>query len=425
MLFTNKEKDAAWSRLDNAAKIFPSTVEKSDTRVFRFSCELEFPIDRDILQRAAVEAAESYPGFNVVMKKGLFWYYLERCDEKVKVTQEDLPVCAALYEEEHIGLLYRVSYLRNRINLEMFHVLTDGTGALELLKTIVYRYLIYACPEKFGDEPPFLDSGASFAQKSADSFSKYYDSSLKGKKRTKNIKAFKLRGDRLDNNGMSVIEGFASVKSVIEAAHKYNSTLTVFLTALYIKALSSEMPLSGRKKPVAINIPVNLRPYFPSETAKNFFGMISVSYRFDKQPDDLESIAAYVKESFEKQLTRENLALRMNSLASLEHNPIARIAPLPLKNEVLKIARHISLKSETSVISNVGRIKMPEEFDGLIKRFSVIVSTQNIQLNICSYNDTLQMGFTSSFAASDVQREFFHLLTSHEIAVTVRSNDSY
>ncbi|MDE7293635.1 MAG: hypothetical protein K2N72_04340, partial [Oscillospiraceae bacterium] len=77
------------------------------------------------------------------------------------------------------------------------------------------------------------------------------------------------------------------------------------------------------------------------------------------------------------------------------------------------------------VISNVGRIKMPEEFDGLIKRFSVIVSTQNIQLNICSYNDTLQMGFTSSFAASDVQREFFHLLTSHDIAVTIRSNDSY
>lgn len=425
MLFTNKEKYASWSRLDNAAKIFPSTVEKSDTRVFRFSCELSAPIDRDILQRAAEAAAESYPGFNVVMKKGLFWYYLERCDEKIKVTGEDLPVCAALYEEDMTGLLYRVSYLRNRINLEMFHVLTDGTGALELLKTIVYRYLVYAYPEKFGDDPPFLDSGASFSQKSADSFTKYYDSSIKGKKRSKNIKAFKLHGERLDNNGLSVIEGFASVKSVIEAAHRYGATLTVFLTAIYIKALSSEMPLSGRKKPVVINIPVNLRPYFPSETAKNFFGMIPVSYRFDKQPDDIESISEYVKKSFEEQLTRENLAVRMNSYAALEHNPVARIAPLPLKNEVLKIARHISLKSETSVISNVGRIKMPDEFEGLIKRFSVIVSTQNIQLNICSYNDTLQMGFSSSFAASDVQRAFFRLLTEQGIEVTVRSNDSY
>lgn len=425
LFFNNKEKNLSWSRLDNAAKIFPSTVEKSDTRVFRFSCELCCDVDREILQQAAWSAAESFPGFGAVMKKGLFWYYLERCDDKIKVTEENLPVCAALYEEDRPGLLYRVSYLKNRINLEMFHVLTDGTGALELLKAIVYRYLITAFPEKFGENLPFLESGASFSQKSADSFSKYYDSSVKGKNRVKYVKAFKLRYDRLDNNGMSVIEGFASVKSVIEAAHRYNTTLTVYLAALYIKALSMEMPLSGKRRPVVINIPVNLRPYFPSETAKNFFGMISVAYRFDRQPEDIDSIAAYVKDSFEQQLTKENLAVRMNSLAALEHNPIARIAPLPLKNEVLKIARHIGLKSETSVISNVGRIKMPKEFDGLIRRFSVIVSTQNIQLNICSYNDCLQMGITSSYASSDVQRSFFRLLTEQGIEVTIRSNDSY
>lgn len=425
LFFNNKEKNVSWSRLDNAAKIFPSTVEKSDTRVFRFSCELEDSVDSEMLQQAAEIAAESFPGFSMVMKKGLFWYYLERCEEKIKVSEENLPVCAALYEEDTASLLYRVSYLKNRINLEMFHVLTDGTGALELLKTIVYRYLILAYPDRFGDDPPFLESGASFSQKSSDSFSKYYDSSVKGKKKAKYVKAFRLGYERLDNNGLSVTEGFASVKSVIEAAHRYSSTLTVYLTALYIKALSMEMPLSGKRRPLVINIPVNLRPYFPSETAKNFFGMISVSYRFDRQPDDIESIAAYVKSSFEEQLTKENLAVRMNSLAALEHNPLARIAPLPLKNEVLKIARHINIKSETSVISNVGRIKMPKEFDGLIKRFSVFVSTQNIQLNICSYNDSLQMSITSSYASSDVQRTFFRLLTEQGIEVTVRSNDSY
>ena len=34
------QKSKSWSRLDNAAKIFPSTIEKTDTRVFRFYCEL-------------------------------------------------------------------------------------------------------------------------------------------------------------------------------------------------------------------------------------------------------------------------------------------------------------------------------------------------------------------------------------------------
>lgn len=419
-----REKNAPWSRLDNAAKIFPSTVEKSDTRVFRFSCELNEEIDPQILQIAAENAVASYPTFNVVMKHGFFWYYLEYCDLKPVVMPEELPVCAAIYEEDVMNLLYRITYHDKRINLEVFHVLSDGTGAIQLLKTIIYRYLIYKYPEEYADDPPILDNDASFSQKSSDGFSKYYDKNVK-KRKTRKEKAFRLKMDRLDNNRLLAIEGFASVKSVIEAAHKYNTTLTVFLTAVYIKSLSDEMPLLSRRKPIVINIPVNLRPYFPSETAKNFFGMISVKYNIFEMGADLQSIIDHVSRSFKEQLTKEELAVRMNSLASLEHNPVAKIAPLPLKDFVLRRARHLSLKSETSVISNVGRIKMPEEFKEHISRFSVFVSTQNLQLNICSYEDSLQMGFTSCFVSADVQRNFFRALTEQGIEVTVRSNDCY
>ncbi|MGN1090691.1 MAG: hypothetical protein ACI4Q6_09860, partial [Huintestinicola sp.] len=271
---------------------------------------------------------------------------------------------------------------------------------------------------------PVLDNDASFSQKNDDSFSKYYDKSYK-KRRQKPVKAFRIKSERLDNNRLLVIEGFAAVKSVIEAAHKYDTTLTVFLTALYIKALSMEMPVESRRKPIVISIPVNLRPYFPSSTAKNFFGMITVSYTVKGENAELDDIIACVSEAFKKQLKREELAVRMNTLASLEHNPLAKIAPLSLKNAVLREARHMAIKRETSVISNVGKITMPSEFDGLIKQFSVFVSTQNIQLNICSYRDVLQMGITSCYASSDVQRNFFRALTEQGIEVTIRSNDSY
>ena len=33
--------DAKWSRLENAAKIFPSTTSREDTKVFRFDVDLE------------------------------------------------------------------------------------------------------------------------------------------------------------------------------------------------------------------------------------------------------------------------------------------------------------------------------------------------------------------------------------------------
>lgn len=41
-----------WSRLDNAAKIFPSTSSKQDPKVFRFACELCEPVDPEVLRRA-------------------------------------------------------------------------------------------------------------------------------------------------------------------------------------------------------------------------------------------------------------------------------------------------------------------------------------------------------------------------------------
>lgn len=55
-----------WSRLDNAAKIFPSTSSKKDPKVFRFSCELTEPVDGQTLQliqsTAGHEESRGKPG---------------------------------------------------------------------------------------------------------------------------------------------------------------------------------------------------------------------------------------------------------------------------------------------------------------------------------------------------------------------------
>ena len=36
--------------------------------------------------------------------------------------------------------LFRVLYYGSRVHLETFHVLTDGTGAMQFLKAVCYRY---------------------------------------------------------------------------------------------------------------------------------------------------------------------------------------------------------------------------------------------------------------------------------------------
>lgn len=415
------QKQRSWSRLDNAAKIFPFTSEKTDTRVFRFSCQLNEDIDGEILQTAVDKALIDFPTYHCVMKKGLFWYYLEQTDIKPVVCEEYKHPCAALYMGESDRLLFEVTYFRRRINLELYHVLTDGTGAMQFLKTIVYNYITLAHPDDFGTLPEF-DVDSSAAEKADDSFRKYYQKQ-KTPKNNKVKKAYRLKGMKNEDDVLSITEVCVSSKEVIDAAHRSSSTMTVFLTALLIEAVHSTMSVADENLPVVIMVPVNLRNFFPSETAKNFFGMISIVYSYKERSGEFADILEEVNRQFKEKLTKEQLSIRMNRLASLEHNPFVKIAPLPLKNFVLHTARRIGVRGETIVISNIGRVIMPPEFDSYIDRFSIFASTLKLQLCVCSYGDKLTLNFSSAFVSTAVQCAFVRRLTAAGIEAEIQSNE--
>ena len=71
------------------------------------------------------------------LKRGFFWYYLEETDIKPTVTKEDTLPCDYM----DYGILFRVSYFKKRINLEVSHALTDGTGTEIFLKSLTANYL--------------------------------------------------------------------------------------------------------------------------------------------------------------------------------------------------------------------------------------------------------------------------------------------
>lgn len=92
-----------WRKLDNAALAFPLVTGKNDSRVFRFYCQLKEEVDPDILQKALDQTMEKYPLFQAVLRKGLFWFYLERRDiQAVSKTGEKTTVQPALYTGSEI-----------------------------------------------------------------------------------------------------------------------------------------------------------------------------------------------------------------------------------------------------------------------------------------------------------------------------------
>ena len=58
--------------MDNAAKIFPAGVHKTETQDFRFSCELREPVKEGCLQMALEQTLELFPTYQVVLKRGFF-----------------------------------------------------------------------------------------------------------------------------------------------------------------------------------------------------------------------------------------------------------------------------------------------------------------------------------------------------------------
>ncbi len=254
-----------------------------------------------------------------------------------------------------------------------------------------------------------------------DSFQKYYrDTGILQKR--KSIKAFKIKGPKIPEYRMSIIEGVIPVDKILPKVKEYNTSLTVFLAAILMCSINEEIPLRLKKRPVVLSIPVNLRNYFHSQTARNFFGVINVDYDFSKGSAELREVIEALKIKFKENLTPEVLEKRINKLASLEHNLILRMIPLSIKDLVLKIANSIVDRSYTSTLSNVGVINMPSDIKPFIYSFDIFVSTNKLQACVCSFENQLRISFTSAFVSREIQRRFFKTLTDMGIPVVIESN---
>ena len=162
-----------WYKVDNVAKVFLATNTRRDPRVFRISCTLQEQIDPELLNEALRVTAPEWPQFQVTLHRGLFWHYFESTDQLPTCHPEDKAPCAPLYVQERRNrLIYRVTYFGSRINLEMFHALTDGNGGFLFLKSIVRNYLALVHPAEMQDVP--TPNSASAAALEQDSFRNFY-----------------------------------------------------------------------------------------------------------------------------------------------------------------------------------------------------------------------------------------------------------
>ena len=417
----NREKK--WEKLDNTAKIFPVIASDELTNTYRISFVLNETIDPALLQEALDIVLPKIPGFNLRLRSGIFWYYLEENGKKApRVFEENAYPCRYIHASKNNSYLFRVTYYKCRINLEVFHVLTDGMGGITFLRELVYQYLRLAHPDlrdRLGDglsEETSLDRD--------DSFVRYYKKSAKNN--YKSQRAFLIKGEKLPYKGFGVVHAYMSVEELKKVSKKYGISINEYLVACFI--YSTYRAYQGKvtaNKPIRVAVPVNLRPFFDSMTTKNFFVMVSAEFIPEKDDYTFEEIAKITADSLRAQINKDNLEEIFSYNVSNETLFIARAVPLPLKNIAMRFVYTRAALANTTTITNIGNITVGDDYRDYIKGIHCFIAFskgQELKGTIVSFKDTLCYSFASAFSDTSVQKGIFRQIASDGAKVEIETN---
>lgn len=408
-----------WYKVDNVAKVFLATHNERDTRSLRVSCTLTEPIKPELLQKALDATIKRRPQFQVRIRRGLFWHYLETTDVKPVVSKEHDRPCPVLYGQDYTGTLhYSVTYFHNRINVELFHALSDGTGALEFLNILVQNYLRLIHPDEMQDVS--IGLGASADDLSQDSFKKFY--SKNGKSTGHVEKSYHIHGLKLPYNQLQFFEVSMPSAELLKLSKQYQISLSSLIGAKLMMAIYEDMPALKRKQPISISMPVNLRNYYPSETARNFFNNVSISHIFTGD-ETLESLAKEYDAKLKNILQPEQIRRQMDHYQFLEHLFFIRMVPLFIKQPVVRFFSRKEGKRVSAVISNLGVMKLPSPMQQYVKKYTAFCSHNELFMTICSYQDEMVFGITSGYRNTGVLKNFVRSFSKEGIPVTLQATE--
>lgn len=418
----SKQNKLTWRRLDNSAKIFPMSTGEKYSTVFRISVLLKDEVKPEILEKALIKTLEKYKFFKVKLRAGFFWYYLEENIKNPIIEEEKDYPCKYIEPKKNNDYLFKVTYFERKINIDIFHALTDGNSGITFFREIVYTYLEMCYKNE-------LKSGNRLIRKieynTEDSYMKNYDKKAKSNESKK--RAYELKGKKIKLGAISAIHEIINLEDLKRECNKYETTITQYLTAVLIYVIYNENYIKNKgKKPIKICIPVNLKKYFPSKTMSNFFSYITLVAQMNEgKLDNFENIIKFVKDEFVRRLTEEEIMKTMSSNVKLGNNPFIKLIPLPLKNVIVRLS-YLEIRKHSSItFSNIGRVGIIGNYKKYIDYFLMLIapdSVEKIKCSSCTFENKIVFTFTSILDDNKIEKGFYNFLKNKGINVEIESN---
>lgn len=411
-----------WFPLDNAAKIYPFSMSHGRMAVYRLSVYLVRDVIPDLLQIALSFTIKRFPSFATTVKKGFFWHYLDASKRRYSIEPEASMPCKPLKVARSGSQSFRVMYYQNRISIEFFHILTDGSGGMVFLKTLVAEYLRLLGVESGKGEGTLDINEAPSPRELADAFAMV--------PRTEKISGFvsrpavQMSGKLSRQRPCRVLHFKMDAASLRAAAKRYDATVTSYLLALLF--IAGKSATDEAKGTMRIQVPVNMRKFYPSQTLRNFSMYCGVQLPIQDIGDLRQAaseITAQLAEKASLHAMSEMVTAAARIVASL------RFIPLFIKAPAVKLVSGIlSDRLFTSTLSNLGVVHMPPELTRHVEGMDMVIgppATNRAACSLVTFGHGATLSITKSAADPSFEETLYDLLSADSVSMTVEGSALY
>ena len=341
-----------------------------------------------------------FPSIAVRLRRGVFWYYLEEIT-KAPAIEEDksYPLVHVPFDDVR-KCAFRVLVYGSRIAVEFFHAVTDGTGGLIFLKTLVAEYLCQKYKINIPAENGVLGRLEDpDPEELEDSFLRYAgDITASRAEQT----AYHMSGTPEPDGFLNLTTLMLPVPAVKEKAKEFGVSVTEFIAAVMMKAISDLRNFASYVTP---EIDPRLGDYSLAEICR------IVHYRMGLENDP------------------RMMAAKIATNVASERSAVLRVMPLFVKNIAMKAVFDLVGECKSCLcLSNLGLVRLPEEMAPYVARMDFIIGVQAKAPHNCgvvSWNGTMYINMIRNIREPELESHFYRVLHTLGLPVKVESNQRW
>jgi NRPS condensation-like uncharacterized protein len=398
------------------------------TAVFRITVFLKKAVKYSAIKEAVEITSRRFPYFSVSLGSGLFWYYLEYNHRFPRIQTEEKRPCTAFAAKRKNEPLYRILVKENRISVEFIHILTDGGGSFEYLKSLLYTYFKLEGNIIASAEGIILPDSPFSEEEIEDGYKRFFRKKIPPP--GKLTKAWHLPFRLNHKPRLKVLRAEIALDKLLEIARSYKVSVTEYIVSVYLFTLQGifleekEKSKKQKRGVLRIEVPVNMRKKLPSKTMRNFslFVLPEIDLRLGIYT--FEEILKIVNFQLQTGADVKQIGRFLSQNVGHEKSPFIRVLPLFIKTmAIAAVYRRLGSNQCSGIMTNLGCVNLPPDMEKLIDSFEVVPTPPNTSVKICaamvSFGNQLRLDFCNISRSTKFEKSFLKHLTDSGIPVNI------